>query len=423
MTKFLRTKTFLAFLVIFAIVVLSIPPFTTHLQAAPIPSTSIPVIHRIFVVDDGVRTQYDTSIRTVGEFMDDLGIEIGRLDSFLPGRSRLIENGLVIEIFRTEDGNRVTVIDDGVETMYITHVRNVETFLSEQNIRLGPLDEISVHLSRTIMDGLSFEITRSFEVNLVVDGTTERVEVAPGTTVAEVVHNLIEESDTLVVFEGNIYEGEELQRGTVVEFAALRTETEITSEPIPYTTEYVDNPTLQEGIEQIRQLGVPGERIREYAVDFIGEQEQGRELVEQTIVDPVPQIIDRGVKATVENIGTVTNLGELLGTLTDTTAPTFTYVRRIEMEASAYTADGGGRSPSHPRYGYTATGIRAEHGIVAVDPNVIPLGTRLYIEGYGFAIAADTGGAIRGNKIDLFMYSYEDAIRFGRRTVTVFVLE
>ena len=72
--------------------------------------------------------------------------------------------------------------------------------------------------------------------------------------------------------------------------------------------------------------------------------------------------------------------------------------------------------------GMTAIGRPAGHGIVAVDPSVIPLGTRLYIPGYGFAIAGDTGGAIHGNRIDLGFNSYADAIRFGRREVTVYRL-
>jgi 3D (Asp-Asp-Asp) domain-containing protein len=59
---------------------------------------------------------------------------------------------------------------------------------------------------------------------------------------------------------------------------------------------------------------------------------------------------------------------------------------------------------------------------VAVDPNVIPLGTRLYIPGYGLPLAADTGGAIIGNKIDLCMEDYHAAWEFGRRMVKVYVL-
>lgn len=87
------------------------------------------------------------------------------------------------------------------------------------------------------------------------------------------------------------------------------------------------------------------------------------------------------------------------------------------MYASAYLpSDGGGN-------GITATGMLAQHGVVAVDPNVIPLGTRLYIPGYGEAIAADTGGAIIGDAIDLCMESYDEAIQFGRRYVEVYVID
>lgn len=87
------------------------------------------------------------------------------------------------------------------------------------------------------------------------------------------------------------------------------------------------------------------------------------------------------------------------------------------MHASAYLPSDGGGS------GITATGIPARYGVVAVDPDVIPLGTRLFIPGYGEAIAADTGGAIVGNTIDLCMESYDEAIRFGRRNVEVYVID
>ena len=92
------------------------------------------------------------------------------------------------------------------------------------------------------------------------------------------------------------------------------------------------------------------------------------------------------------------------------------YVAVLTMEATAYLpSDGDG-------YGITATGIPATYGVAAVDPYVIPLGSRLYIPGYGEAIAADTGGAIYGNRIDLCMESYSEAMQFGRRDVTVYVL-
>ncbi|HVR46849.1 MAG TPA: 3D domain-containing protein [Candidatus Binatia bacterium] len=89
----------------------------------------------------------------------------------------------------------------------------------------------------------------------------------------------------------------------------------------------------------------------------------------------------------------------------------------IVMMATAYTASCGGCD------GMTAIGRRAGHGIVAVDPRIIPLGTRLYIPGYGPAIAGDTGGAIVGHRIDLGFDSMRDAMLFGRRDIKVYRLK
>lgn len=81
------------------------------------------------------------------------------------------------------------------------------------------------------------------------------------------------------------------------------------------------------------------------------------------------------------------------------------------MESTAYSPYEGGT--------YTATGDYVRYGIAAVDTNLIPLGTNLYVEGYGHALAADTGGAIKGNRIDLAFDTYQEAINWGRRDVLV----
>ena len=69
--------------------------------------------------------------------------------------------------------------------------------------------------------------------------------------------------------------------------------------------------------------------------------------------------------------------------------------------------------------GTTATGLPVGHGIVAVDPNVIPLGTRMYVPGYGEAVAADTGPAITGVRIDLWFPTQKEALAWGWQTLTV----
>ena len=92
------------------------------------------------------------------------------------------------------------------------------------------------------------------------------------------------------------------------------------------------------------------------------------------------------------------------------------YSKVITVEATAYSSQDPGNG------NYTATGSRLKKGIVSVDPKLIPLGTRLYIEGYGYAVADDVGGAIKGHRIDLAYDSRSEALQFGRQTVKVYVL-
>lgn len=103
----------------------------------------------------------------------------------------------------------------------------------------------------------------------------------------------------------------------------------------------------------------------------------------------------------------------------DTSRHSFGRSKVLVMNASAYT-----NSPyENGGTGLTSMGYRADYGHVAVDPRVIPLGTRVYVEGYGFAIASDTGGAIKGNRIDLCVGSSRGAaMQFGRRKVKVHIL-
>ena len=135
----------------------------------------------------------------------------------------------------------------------------------------------------------------------------------------------------------------------------------------------------------------------------------------ETIVKPIDQVFEEGTKDVFTN-----DRGD------------FTARKAIKMVATAYEAGprSTGKRPGDKGYGITASGARAKRGTVAVDPRVIPLGTKLYIKSltpgvpdYGFAIAQDTGGAIKGNKIDLFMNTVWECMQFGRRPVMVYILK
>lgn len=90
------------------------------------------------------------------------------------------------------------------------------------------------------------------------------------------------------------------------------------------------------------------------------------------------------------------------------------------FEATAYTDD----VQSQGKWvGQTASGMKPQVGVIAVDPKVIPLGTKLYVEGYGNAIAGDTGGAIKGKRLDLFMNTNEECYAWGRKKVKVWKVQ
>ncbi len=93
----------------------------------------------------------------------------------------------------------------------------------------------------------------------------------------------------------------------------------------------------------------------------------------------------------------------------------------VHLTATAYSPDPRDCWPY--KDGITAMGLKAGFGVAAVDPRVIPLGTRLYVDGYGYAVAADLGGAIRGRKIDLCFDTHERAKRYGRKQVKVYLLD
>ncbi len=161
------------------------------------------------------------------------------------------------------------------------------------------------------------------------------------------------------------------------------------------------------GKEIVMDEGRPGvKEVVRYVANVNGEQVAEHTLQSRIISTPLRRAVMVGTGRPVEEIpGAVENAEGK---------------RVITMVATAYSPDA--QSCGEFADGKTCIGLRAGYGIAAVDRSVIPLGTRLYIPGYGYALAGDVGGAIRGNRIDLCFNTHEEAIRYGRRTVQVHIL-
>ena len=194
-------------------------------------------------------------------------------------------------------------------------------------------------------------------------------------------------------------------------------------EPAAYETVRVANASLPKGTERVVQEGADGVRTSIYEVVWSGGAEISRQFVEELESTAVNEVVEYGtaVASTKAGVASVNKNSDGSGTLTLTDGTTLNFSGVKSMTATAYTAGHGGADYT------TATGTFVKVGTVAVDKNVIPLGTKLYIVAadgsvvYGTAVAADTG--VRGNIVDLYYDTYEQCINFGRRTCNVYILE
>lgn len=296
---------------------------------------------------------------------------------------------------------KVVVIDNEVSKNYSTNAETLEEFFTEQNIEIKEYDELNLALNTPIKEGLVIEIDRAVAASITIDGSKMDV-----MTCRDTVKELLDEKHVVLADKDTInYKlTDKISANMMID---IKTYAEIViaqSEPIAFETEKKEVYDIAPGQQKVIQEGIAGEKTRTYKVIYIGGKETSRELISEAVTkEPVNAIIQVGIKKP-ENI-------------ISTPQGNLKYVKSMTVKATAYTPyEGGGN-------GITYTGMKARYGVIAVDPKVIPLYSKLYIEGYGVAIAGDTGGAIKGNKIDLCYQTYNEAIQFGVRNVKIYILE
>ena len=290
---------------------------------------------------------------------------------------------------------KVELVADGRKMVVSTLHSTPDDILAQAGITLGSQDQYRLSTPK-LVSGSTITVYRAVPVTMLYQG--ERKTITTGApTVGELAASLGLAGETIKLIPGaeeSIQAGMQIQAIRIAEKIIEREEVE------PFQIIHQPDATLEKGVEELVQEGQNGVKIATVKLHFADDVQASEEIMATNIKEPsTPKIVRVGTRDVV-----------------DTSRGTHRF-RRVEwMEATAYLpTDGSGE-------GITATGIPARHGIVAVDPDVIPLGSRLYIPGYGMALAADTGGAIIGNSIDLCMESSSEAWRFGRRMVKVYVL-
>lgn len=281
---------------------------------------------------------------------------------------------------------------DGRMVRYSTLQRTVGAALREAGIELEPWDRVVPGPEAMVTNGLTITVERAFPVRLVADGRTTTV----WTTRATVQQVLERASLELGEFDRlNLPLQAMVRRGCEIRVTRVREKTVREQYPIPAPVENRPDTSLPRGQRRVVREGTPGAGERRIKVVLEDGKEVSREtLSERVLRPPVSRILAYGTLGAVSRGGTVLR-----------------FRRALEARATAYST--GSR---------TATGHPVGRGVVAVDPGVIPLGSRLYIEGYGYGTALDVGSAIKGNRIDVFFPTEAECRRWGVRYVKVYVL-
>lgn len=300
---------------------------------------------------------------------------------------------------------RVKIAVDKEPLVYIdTTAETVGEFLEMHDVPIGDFDGISPGLNTPLKNSDVIYISKAYPFTLIIDSEQVDWGCSYEQTVAAYVARLKQITGIAYKYDPDEW-ANVIMPDTVLRLSSQIVEIVTVNEPVPFETEYVYADDVDEGVTSILVAGENGVlKVTKRIESFNGEI-VNTEIIDSVIVrQPVKQIVEIGTKK-LHTIG-------------------FAFTQELVMKATAYTNDyaSTGKRPGDKYFGITASGMKAQVGVVAVDPTVIPLGTKLYIENYGYAIAGDVGGGIKGNKIDLFFNTSKECKQFGRRTITVWVL-
>lgn len=317
----------------------------------------------------------------------------------------------------------VTVKADGKKEKITLKGATVKDALLEANIMLFNEDAVEPELDASLSDGDVITVTRAKNVTVVADGEKHTVKLAKGT-----VKDAISAANVTVGKDDEVSKklDKTLKDGMTVKVYRVTYKQKTVTEEIKYKTVTTESKSMKVGKTKVTQKGVNGEKEVTYKIKYVDGKESDKTVVSEEIIKKaVNKKISVGTKGSSSKSGKVPSqiswIAPPSSVKFDSSGKPTNYKKIITGTATAYGPKDGTA---------TSTGKTAKPGYVAVDPDVIPYGTKMYIVSadgkynYGYAIAADTGGAARSGRIivDLFFSSNSACYDFGRRQVKIYIL-
>lgn len=376
--------------------------------------------YTVNVLVDGKTILVNTSEQSADIILKQAEVKLGKKDklitsAFTVGKSA--ENGNQIEVLRAVP---VVIIDDGERVAEIEVAGSVQDALDAAGVRFRSVDKMNYATNTRLTKGMSIEIQRAFSVDVIADGETQTVTFLEG-TVNDVITRLgitLGEDDEI---EPSL--GTALHPGNAINVYRVSYEERTETETIKFKTINRTSSEVYRGTTKVEQEGVNGKKTVVYKDKIVdGKLSKSTKLSEEVINPAIDKIVVKGTKIKIlTTSGPISTLAMPSSYSLSDGIPTSS-LKTIEGSSTAYTASPGAG---------TASGAPARSGYVAVNPNVIPYGTEMYIVStdgkyvYGYCIAADTGGfAKKGSAVvDVFMDTTDECYQWGRRNVCIYILK
>ncbi|WML42510.1 ubiquitin-like domain-containing protein [Neobacillus sp. PS3-40] len=341
-----------------------------------------------------------THANTVQDLLNELHVVTRSQDYLFPKKGSKLQENLKIT---WKQARQVRIVKDNEKKTVWTTANTVGDLLKEQKVVLNEHDQISPGSQDAIKDKMKIEIKVANHLTLVDGGKQQHQVWSTSTTVADFLTQQGIKLKQLDRVEPSL--SEKIRENGVINVIRVEKVTDVVEEPILFAVVTRKDSSLAKGKEKIVSKGQQGLASRKFEVILENGKEVSRKLIsENKVKEKQDKVVAVGTKELAQQVsrGEGSN-GE-----------------EYYVNTTAYTADCNGCS------GNTATGINLHANpnskVIAVDPRIIPLGTKVYVDGYGYAVAADTGSNIKGFRIDVFFSSKAEAYRWGTRKVKIKVL-
>lgn len=367
----------------------------------------------VSVFINGKKKHIRTHASTVGDLLETLDIKTRDEDKITPAKQTKITADMDV-VYEAAKPVKLTI--NGEEKTLWSTAKTVGALLDEQDVDVKEQDQVDPAIDTDISKDMKINIEPAFQVTVNDAGKQKKIWTT-STTVADFLKqqkmNIKDEDKIKPALDAKLTKGK-----ADITITRIEKVTDVVEEKIAFDVKKQEDASLEKGEEKVVQKGKEGKLKKHFEVVKENGKEVSRELVkEETAEQSKDKVIAVGTKQSSPKVEKVSASGD---SKTVVSRSNESSGKVMTVSSTAYTASCSGCS------GHTATGVNLKNNpnakVIAVDPNVIPLGSKVHVEGYGYAIAADTGSAIKGNKIDVFFPEKSSAYRWGNKTVKIKVL-